>query len=972
MNPVKPIVSFACLLAFAASAQDEMAHGAPLQEAAARMKVPPGFAVDLVAGEPEVVQPIAMSFDARGRIWVAEGMTYPIRAKEGEGKDRILIFEDADANGSFETRKVFAEGLNLVSGIETGFGGLFIGAAPYLMFLPDADGDDRADGPPEILLDGFGYHDTHETLNSFIWGPDGWLYGCHGIFTHSKVGKPGTPDAERVPLNAGIWRFHPVTRKFEVFAWGTSNPWGLDFNDRGEAFCEACVIPHLWHIIPGGYYQRQAGSHFNPYIYEPIETIADHRHWVGNIKDHAHWGHENEIPKNVSEAGGGHAHCGFAVCLSDSFPAEFRDSAIFFNLHGHRLNRDQLVQKGSGFVGKHAPDLMFSNDQWFLGVAIEPGPDGALYFTDWHDPTSCHRTDPLRWDRSNGRLFRLRHGDAKPWKGDLTKLPDLELAKLQAGRDEWALRTGRRILQERVAKGAELDPAARVFLLQTLLDHPDETRRLRAMWCLSACGSMVKEPMFTDASEPVRAWAVRLAAQSGGTDGAAWQALAEKEQSPVVLLSLCSALQKLPPARALEVAERIAPKINPEDANLPKLFWFGFEALVQRNEKRAMQIALSCPDERIIAWTARRLASPDVLLEAIATGGPKTAVMLDALTGRLDKAPDERLSPGHLAILAKIAAGPDSELKVRAENLAARAGDKEAVGKLWAALEDRKAAVPQRLEALRLLKPSLGKGDEKRLAGLMDDADLRLPALLALPPLLGNPATVDRIAGFEPQEKLAVSRLAAREGRGELLIEWLEAMKLIDKDVPADAVARLRESKDPELVKRVEARWGKLSTDQAARRATIVEWRGKLTPESIAKAERAKGRAIFDRTCAACHKLFGEGSDIGPELTGGDRGNVDHWLENILDPGALIGQGYELHQIEKNDGTVVAGMLASQNDNEVILKMVGVETRVAKKDIKSDKALGTSMMPEGLLTGLSDEEVRDLIAYLMSPAQVKP
>jgi putative membrane-bound dehydrogenase-like protein len=966
---------FTCCLTFAATAAAEegMVKGSPAKEAAGRMKVPAGFAVDLIASEPELVQPIAMCFDARGRIWVAEGMTYPKRAPEGEGRDRILILEDADANGSFETRKIFAENINLISGMECGFGGLFVGAAPYFMFLADADGDDRADGQPEILLDGFGYEDTHETLNSFIWGPDGWLYGCHGVFTHSRVGKPRTPDNERVPINAGIWRYHPVSRKFEVFAWGTSNPWGLDFNDRGEAFVEACVIPHLWHIIPGGYYQRQAGSHFNPHIYDPIETIADHRHWVGDIKDHAHWGHENAIPQNVSEAGGGHAHCGFAICLSDAFPKDFRDSAIFFNIHGHRLNRDTLVQKGSGFVGKHAPDLMLTMDEWFLGVAIEPGPDGALYFTDWHDETSCHRPDPERWDRGNGRVFRLRHGEVKPWKGDLAKLSDLELAKLQAGRDEWALRTARRILQERVAKGADLDPAAREFLVKTLLDHPDETRRLRAMWCLSACGGMGREVMFKDSSEWIRAWSVRLAAQaSRSIDTAAWHELAEKEQSPVVLLSLSSAMQKLTPRRALEIAERIAPKMTAEDANLTRMFWFGFEALVPRNEKRAVQIALSCPDGRLLAWTARRLSSPDALLEVAPAAGAKTLALLEALAGRLDKVSDERLTPSHLEVLARLGAAGNAGIREKAESLAARAGDKQAMGKLWSTLEDRKAGTKERLEALRLLGASLGKDDEARLAGLLDDPALRLPALLARPALLDLPAAGDRVAGFTPEEKLAVSRLAAREGKAARLLEWLTAKKFLDKDVPADAVARLREVRDPSLQTEVEARWGKQSGDEASRRAMVVEWRGKLTPEVLRKAELPKGRAIFDRTCAACHKLFGAGSDIGPELTGGERGNVDHWLDNIFDPNALIGQGYELHQIEKRDGSVVTGMLAAQTDDEIVLKMVGVETRVAKKEIKSDKALGISMMPEGMLNGLSDTEVRDLVGYLMAPAQVKP
>ncbi len=146
-------------------------------------------------------QPIAMAIDDRGRVWIAEAYEYPVRAKGDKGRDRILIFEDTDGDGSLDKRTVFTEGLNLVSGLEVGFGGVWVGAAPYLMFIPDKDGDDVPDAEPEILLDGWGLQDTHETLNAFIWGPDGWLYGCHGVFTHSRVGKPGTPDADRVPLN---------------------------------------------------------------------------------------------------------------------------------------------------------------------------------------------------------------------------------------------------------------------------------------------------------------------------------------------------------------------------------------------------------------------------------------------------------------------------------------------------------------------------------------------------------------------------------------------------------------------------------------------------------------------------------------------------------------------------------------------------------------------------------------------------
>jgi hypothetical protein len=231
-----------------------MADGLAPEAAARAMTVPPGFQVLLAAGEPDVRQPIAMAFDDRGRLWVAEAYAYPRRVPDAQARDRILIFEDTTGDARYDKRTVFHEGLNLVSGLQVGFGGVWVGAAPYLLFIPDRDGDDRPDGPPQVLLDGWGYQDTHETLNSFIWGPDGWLYGCHGVFTHSNVGKPGAPDTARTRINAGIWRYHPTRHTFEVFAEGTSNPWGVDFNDRGHAFATACVIPHLYHIIQGARY----------------------------------------------------------------------------------------------------------------------------------------------------------------------------------------------------------------------------------------------------------------------------------------------------------------------------------------------------------------------------------------------------------------------------------------------------------------------------------------------------------------------------------------------------------------------------------------------------------------------------------------------------------------------------------------------------------------------------------------------
>jgi putative membrane-bound dehydrogenase-like protein len=401
-------------------APDSFEHaGLGPEEAARVMTVPPGFHVTLFAGEPDVVQPIAMAIDDRGRVWVAEAYSYPRRVPDDQARDRILVFEDTDGDGRFNTRTVFADHLNLVSGLEIGFGGVWVGAAPYLLFIPDRDGDLRPDGPPQVLLDGWAMEDTHETLNTFTWGPDGWLYGCHGVFTHSRVGKPGTTAESRTPINAGIWRYHPARQVFEVFAHGTSNPWGIAFDARGQMLITACVIPHLYHVAQGGRYERQAGQHFNPYTYDDIKTIADHRHYLGT---NPHGGNGRS-----DAAGGGHAHAGALIYLETAWPAEYRGSLFMNNIHGARINRDVLRPSGSGFVGSHAPDFLLAHDAWSQIVHLEAGPDGSVFMIDWYDKNQCHHKEVDSHDRSNGRIFKVAYGHGKAAPLDLRKLDDRSL-----------------------------------------------------------------------------------------------------------------------------------------------------------------------------------------------------------------------------------------------------------------------------------------------------------------------------------------------------------------------------------------------------------------------------------------------------------------------------------------------------------------------------------------------------------------
>ena len=349
-------------------------------------------------------------------------------------------------------------------------------------------------GPPQILLDGWGYQDTHEMLNTFTWGPDGWLYGTHGVFTHSNVGKPGAPDSERQRLNGAIWRFHPTKHVFEVFAEGTSNPWGLDFNDYGHAFTTACVIEHLYHVVQGARYKRQAGKHFNPYVYDDIKTVADHVHWVGRQGPHA--GNSRS-----GSAGGGHAHAGAMIYLGgDTWPSEYRESIFMNNIHGSRANTDRLQRKGSGYTATHGPDFLLANDSWSQMLNFRYGPDGGVFAIDWYDKNQCHSSNPDLHQKSLGRIFKISNVNDKWVKVDLQKLSSERLVELQLNRNDWYVRHARRILQERGP-----DPAVHAALKRILRDNPDVTRKLRALWALHVTdgltrGGAPRAPRSTTAS----------------------------------------------------------------------------------------------------------------------------------------------------------------------------------------------------------------------------------------------------------------------------------------------------------------------------------------------------------------------------------------------------------------------------------------------------------------------------------------
>ncbi len=966
-----------------------MRDGLPPAEAVANFTLPEGFRIELVAAEPDVRQPVAMTLDVRGRLWIAEAYNYPNRAEGDSGGDRILIFEDTDGDGSFETRKVFLENLNLVSGLEVGFGGVWIGAAPYLLFVPDADGDDVPDGKPQRLLDGWGWQDTHETLNSFIWGPDGWLYGCHGVFTHSRVGKPGTPDEAREPINAGVWRFHPRTHEFEVVAHGTSNPWGLDFNDHGEAFVTACVIPHLYHIIPGARYQRQAGQHFDPHTYDDIKTIADHLHYDGNNP----W--ESSRAGTASDFGGGHAHCGLSIYLGDNFPPHYRNALLFNNLHGHRMNHDVADRSGSGYVGKHRPDFLFGNDEQHMGVALRYGPDGGIFLIDWYDAQTCHHTLQEAWDRSNGRIYKISHGEPEPRRVDLAKLSDLELARLQLHPNDWFVRTARRVLQERHLADRALASDAEAEL-RSMLRHADETRRLRALWALHVTGLLKEETLVeilkNDPNEHVRAWALRLGHEKRPSPEfiAAAAAAADGEESPLVRLHHAAALQRIPlEQRAATATKLLARADDADDPNLPLMLWYAVGDFASERPDEAVALAAASRIPLVRRFLVRRLfGSPDGqerVLAALAEQSDDPDFAAEALAGMGEALAEARNLPAPAtweaaaAILEKL---PGDESRRTFERIATVFGDARMTGRFRETLLDAAAPREDRLAAFdnlrRLRDPDLPV--DLLAAATRGDEPMRVDWLQALGTVESGEAAqavvtrelrrlLPDLAG--PAKQAAVQTLAASEAGAMSLAEALAAAEIARTDVGAFVARQLRSYDNPAIDRILEAHWGAIADSGKDKSSAMARYAKELTPEVLAGADLRRGRELYRATCHACHVLFGDGNALGPDLTGSNRADLRYLLENLVDPGAVVGLDYQLHVIRTRDGRTLAGLLRGRSGTALTLGMVGgPETVVPLDEIEDHQVSTTSLMPEGLLENLTETEVRDLVAYLQSPRQV--
>ena len=610
-----------------------------------------------------------------------------------------------------------------------------------------------------------------------------------------------------------------------------------------------------------------------------------------------------------------------------------------------------------------------------------------MYFTDWTDRGECHDTDADNAHRENGRIYTLCYGKPRPVHVDLAAASHEDLARLQLHKNDWHVRTARRLLQERAAQGADLSECHRI--LQSILrTNPDTTRRLRALWALHATDGFSENALvglLDDADESIRGWAVRLLWDRGTPSAKAigrFVSLARSDSSPRVRLNLASALQRIPVDDRWPLAEAlVACDIDPTDPMLPLMTWYGVEPLAGRDPSRASALAARCklPLHRnflarraVAADTSRGLAALLPVLEQ-----SLDAIRIDILSGILEALRGHKQVPrpqGWSGAFAKLLASHDPDVVAQTLLLALDIGEPRAVATLRSIVADRGKPTGLRSRALTALVERRTPDLASDLPALLDDSMLRGAAIRALA-AYNDPMTPQRLlsryASFSGSERDdVITTLAARPAWALAMLDAVGNKTIPRRDLNTTVARQMQASGDEKVRTLLESVWGSIRPTSKDKASLITKYKALLASSQPQAADPGRGRLVFNKTCHQCHKLFDSGGDVGPDLTGSDRANADYILENVLDPSAVVAREYTLSNVATTDGRFVSGIIREQNDRSITIQTANERITLPREDVEEIKTSNASMMPEGQLEQMTPQEVRDLFAYLASSRQV--
>lgn len=965
------------------------------KEALKRFTVRDGLAVDLVAHEPDVRQPLYLIFDERGRMWVVQYRQYPfpaglkvvsydryIRAKfdkvpppppnHFKGEDRITILEDVKGDGSYSKSTTFVDGLNIATAALPGRGGVWVMNPPYLLFYPDPKHTDKP-GKPVVHLSGFGLEDTHAVASSLCWGPDGWIYGAQGSTCTAKVKVEVKKDSKTTDfLGQAIWRYHPERHDFELYAEGGGNTFGVAFDDVGRVYSGTNWGRYRGlHYVQGGYYVKGWGKHgplTNPYAL----GFFDHMPHTGNADRLVHQ----------------------FIVYDDEAIKGLKGKIIGVNALQRRLHVTRLEKMGSTFrTVEEEPFLITTDDGRFRPVDVKSGPEGALYIADLYEPRINHVDPRDNWDKATGRIYRVRPENYEPPPPrDLSKKTSKDLAGMLGHANRWARDTALRVLGDRKDRGV-------LPVLRKNVKGDDARMAFGSLCALHQLDGLDDDTAADALAHPsphVRRWAVRLLADRNEASTRAQAALAKLaagEKDAEVRSQLASSAKRLPGRSALPILAALwRHDEDAKDPHIPMLTWWALEPKTETDPATILQLF---KDREVWGRPIVEQVILERLMQRWAMGGGRENLL--ACASLLKLAPEAKHRARLLAGLEKGFGGRSAgdvpkELREAVQKvwekeggassltLGLRLGHEPAVEKALKLIADEKANREMRLNCIRIL----GEVEQKASVPVLLDVLAKSPSGAVRQEILGAlPRYPDdkiaravlslypvKLPEADGVRSAALNLLASRPAWSLLLLKAIDQKKIDGRSIPVEVVQRIQLHKDKEVAALLTKHYGRVRAGSPQEKQREMLRIGKIL--KAGKSDARAGKKVFADTCAKCHKLFGEGGDVGPELTGYERTNALYWMENVIDPSAIIREEYTTFVLRTDDGRTLTGIVVGRDKTTVTLKdQEGRVTKVARSKIEDEAASPVSLMPEGQMKTLKDQQIRDLFAYLMSKTPVK-